>query len=115
MKFRKRTYRDRRRDGFRLEEGHHSKKGIISTVLGIVGIIAVILMTFISSSENNNSGIISGFLGLLMLGISAWGLYISVDSLKEKEVKYLFPIMGLFSNGALLIFLLALYIIGIFI
>lgn len=91
----------------------HSKSGIISTVLGIVSIIVLIILALYSGFHGGNSGMVIGGIGLAALIFSVAGFLIGIQSLNEDEVYYGFPVVGTSLNTILLIVYIIIYIMGV--
>jgi hypothetical protein len=90
----------------------HTKKGIISAAIGIAVAVGFIIISIISSASNGNGGMILGFMGLLLLGMSIFGFVLSYKSFKQKDIFYRFPIIGITLNGLMTVVLLIIYILG---
>lgn len=103
----------KKRNNYKFSDKIHSKKGILSFLIGIVSLIIFIVTTYISSKSGGNGSLYLGLLGIVAMIMTIYGFTIALKALKEKEILYLFPIIGITLNAILLIFYLILYVIGI--
>lgn len=100
------------KDMIKFSGRHHPKLGIASTIIGIFVWIGFIASTVISVMNQGNGGLVIGIIGLAIFFLSIYGFYISYQSFKKKDIFYIYPILGAFFNGFMLIFLLIIYILG---
>ena len=91
----------------------HTRLGILAAVIGIIAVIGFIATSLVSSSYNGQGGIAIGIAGLGLFAVSLFGFYISLKALKERYIYYRFPIIGISTNGFIMITLMILYILGI--
>lgn len=107
--------RKRKKEEFHFSGRHHSKLGMISMIGGVATWSVMICLSLIASSSYGNADVIIGAIGISLLVLSGFGFVMAYTSTKEKDIYYRYPIAGMLLHGLLLIFLLALYIIGIWI
>lgn len=101
------------RDTIRFSGRKHSKKGIFSSVIGMVAVLGFLTISMISGLNHGNGTMMLGVLGLMLLVFAVYGCYLSYQSFKERDIFYHFPITGMTLNGVLLILLFILYILGL--
>lgn len=102
----------RDKDMIRFSGRKHSKTGIWSAVAGIFATSGFIAVSAASGALGGNGGILFGFLGFLLLGLSVFGFYLSYISFKQRDIFYRFPVIGAILNGIMVIILLVIYILG---
>lgn len=93
----------------------HPIKGIIAAILGILIILGFGVISVLSALDGGNGSLMIGVVGLILLAVSIIGFVLSYQSMKEKDIFYVYPIIGIISNGVMLILLFVLYVIGIII
>lgn len=103
----------RRRGNIKFQGRQHSKRGMISLLLGILVIVAFITISFISGTNKGSGGLILGIIGMLCFAVSIFGFILSIKSFREKDIFYVAPVIGVGSNGIMMIVLFSLYIVGI--
>ena len=91
----------------------HSGQGIASTVfagisLGIFCAAALCALIF-----HGKGGMYLGALGLIAIGLSAYGFVVGLKSFSEKNRDQLFCKIGAVGNGVLMVIWLALFLVGI--
>ena len=92
---------------------HHSRRGIISTILAGIAIIAIIALAIFSSKVSGNGGILYGGIGLCAYIISITGLILGIQSLKEEEIYYTIPRIGAILNTITVVVYGIIYIMGV--
>lgn len=103
----------RRRGNIKFQGRKHSKRGMISLLLGILVIGTFLTISFISGTNKGNGGLILGLIGMFCFAVSIFGFILSIKSFHEKDIFYMAPIIGVGSNGIMMIVLFCLYIVGI--
>lgn len=92
----------------------HSKKGIISTILGVLSIGALIILAISSSLSGGNGSLLVGGLGIIALIVSFIGFTLGISSCKEDEVYYSYPVVGTSLNGIIFVIYIIIYLMGTF-
>ncbi len=87
--------------------------GFISTVVGCVGVIALIVMISIATKTAGNASVWLGLGGLVLLAVALAGLLTGVSGFKQKDIFYALPIIGVVLNGVLFIGMVILYFFGL--
>lgn len=103
----------RRRGTIRFQGRNHSKRGVFSLLIGILVIAAFIAVSVISGMNQGNGASILGAIGIIAFAISIVGFLLGIKSFKEKDIFYVAPVIGVGSNGIMIIVLFSLYIIGL--
>lgn len=87
----------------------------ISIVCAIVDLIIMIILCYKATTSNGNVGIITGLVGVLAIIIGGYGIYYAVKGIREDDNNYFtIPLIAIIANSVLTLFLVVLYIIGIF-
>lgn len=91
----------------------HSLQGLISTILGAVGILGIGILIYISTYLKGNSNVWTGFFGLFVFAVTLTGLIIGVLGFKQKDIYYTLPILGTVLNGMVFLGTVILYFLGL--
>ncbi len=91
----------------------HSKYGLISMGIGILVVITFFIISFLSGKAGGNGVMGLGAIGLTCFVASIWGFLFGIKSFKDKDIYYVPPVIGLGSNGIMMVVLFTLYVIGI--
>ena len=92
----------------------HAKKGIQSCLLAAVSIVLVILMFKNSFEAKGDISILYGFVGLAIPVIAWRGLVYAIRGFNEREKNYITCKIGAGCNGALIFWMCAIFIRGLF-
>ena len=92
----------------------HEKKGIQSCLLAAVSIVLVILMFKNSFEAKGDISILYGFAGLAIPVIAWRGLVYAIRGFNEREKNYITCKIGAGCNGALIFWMCAIFIRGLF-
>lgn len=103
----------RKKEVFKFSGRKHSIRGLISVIFGGITLIALILLSVISSLSGGYGGLILGIIGMVLFVISITGFILGIKSCREKEIFYTAPVVGMVLNGFLSIVFFVLYMIGI--
>ena len=98
----------------RLAVKSHPKLGIISTILGLISLIAFGSACFFSGTRGGNAGIMIGLVGMLCFVISVVGFLCAWISLHQEDIHFTFPTIGSVINGIQVLGYMLLYIMGTF-
>ncbi|MCH5253044.1 MAG: hypothetical protein J1F22_08765 [Lachnospiraceae bacterium] len=90
----------------------HPVPGIISFILGILSALALCVLFVLSSLSKGTSGIIFGFLGVLVFLVSVVGFILAVRCYDKEDIYLFTPAVGSVLNGLLIILCMMLYIMG---
>lgn len=101
-----------RKGSYKFSDKTHPVRGVISTLLGITGILSLVALFITSGLQGGQGGGVLGGIGLLVFAVSILGFTLAILSLKEKEIHYSFSVVGASLNGGLLILCFILYVLG---
>lgn len=101
-----------RKRGIKFTDKSHATKGIISTILGGISLVLMIVLVVISYSMKGAAGIYAGSIGLTAFVVSVIGLIAGFSSFKERERYYLFSKIGSLLNVMIVVLWIGIYIIG---
>jgi len=90
----------------------HTKMGIASAIMGIVVVIGFLALSIRSGLAGGNGSFLLGVLGLLLFVLAVCGFVLSYQALKQKDIFYRFPVIGVVLNGIMTVLLLIVYLIG---
>ena len=85
----------------------------MSAVIGIIVVIGFVAISLVSGYYGGEGGVVLGIAGLLLFVVSIFGFYLSIKALKQADIYYRFPMIGITTNGIMMIVLMVLYILGI--
>lgn len=88
--------------------------GILSAVVGLLVVCGFITLSVISGIHGGEASLLIGIAGILLFFIGLFGFILSYRELKQRDIYYRFPMIGIITNGIMLIFLLVLYILGLY-
>lgn len=91
----------------------HSTKGILSAVIGGIAWLIFLVLCVSSSSTRGNAPLLVGIVGILDALLGLAGMRIAWSGFQEKDVYYIFPIVGMLENGILFVIYFSLYFMGI--
>lgn len=103
----------RKKEVFKFSGRNHSIWGLISVIIGGITLLALIILSVISSLSGGNGGLILGIIGMVLFVMSIAGFILGIKSCREKEIFYTAPVVGMVLNGFLFIVFFALYMVGI--
>lgn len=86
------------RKGYMFTNKKHSQRGIISSVLGAIALVSVILAVALSYREKGVANARYGVAVMFAFLIAIGGFVQGVRAKMEKDVFLLFPVFGLVSN-----------------
>ena len=95
-----------KRRNFIFTNKKHSEKAIMGTILGMISLVSLGIVIFLSYQKNGETPVSYGLTGLLATIFSMIGLILGILTLQEKENFRLFPWLGTILN------VLALAVIG---
>lgn len=101
-----------RKRGVKFSDKKHSIKGIISIVIGLVSLVALIVLFYLSAKTKGGGSINLGLVGVIILILSILAITLSYQGYKERDIHHYVPVIGLILNGLLFLVLFILYIVG---
>ena len=88
----------------------------ISILCGVANLIIIGIMCYRATSTNGKLGIITGLVGVLAIIVGGNGIYYAFKGVREDDNNYFtIPLVAIIVNILLTVFLVVLYIIGIFV
>ncbi|NLJ91189.1 MAG: hypothetical protein GX323_09860 [Clostridiales bacterium] len=102
-----------RKKGVRFSDKKHSIKGIISLAMGIISLILLIVLFYLSARASGSGGMVIGYMGVAILITSIIGAFLAYQAYKERDVYYNLPLTGLIINLLIFLTLFVLYIVGL--
>ena len=103
---------ERRKQSLRLTDKKHPPMGIAATVIGFLSAILFCMICYISGLQNGKSGIVIGIGGLGCFLLSIIGFCMTWISLKQENIRTLFPTIAAVINGLLVVMYSFVYIWG---
>jgi len=91
----------------------HSKKGAASIAAGAVAWVVFVILCIASAMAEGNAGLLAGWLGLLDMSLAGYGIYLAMKGLKERDVYYVLPFIGMTLNCILFVVYFSLYFTGL--
>lgn len=98
---------------YKFSDKKHPVEGIVSFAMGIIAMLLTLAAIILSEQAKGQGGMLIGTLGMAAMLFSLAGAVLAVYCFKKKEIHYRFPVFGVVLNSILLLFLLALYGMGI--
>ncbi len=102
-----------KKSSFKFSDKSYSKRGIISTIIGIISLIVLTIIFIASSNSYGNGELILGLIGDLIFIASLIGLGIALYSFKESDIYYRYSILGAGINSLIVVSLFALFVVGL--
>lgn len=90
----------------------HSQKAIMSTILGIISMVSLIIVIFLTYLKAGNATKSYGLTGLLVTVFSLIGLILGLFSIKENDRFHLFQWIGILLNSILLLAMVGIIYAG---
>ncbi len=101
-----------RRHKIQFSDRSHPKAGIVSTVMGAVALILLIVLCLISGAARGLSGGWIGVAGMWTLILSIVGFVLAVKSYKMEDIYRITPMLGSILNGVVSVVMMLLYVQG---
>jgi hypothetical protein len=77
----------------------------------VLGFIAISIVSGIRKGEG---GMLIGIIGIILFVIALFGFILSYRELKQRDIYYRFPMIGIITNGIMLIIFMIIYIAGLY-
>ncbi len=87
--------------------------GILSAIVGIAVTLGFVTVSIVSGVMGGQGGKLLGILGLLMFALAVFGFILSYKALKQRDIFYRFPLIGIVLNGFMTVLFVIIYILGI--
>ena len=104
----------RRAKKFGQVKRQHSKRGMISCMMGVLSLFFMALIFSAAYINREESGILLGFMGILVLLMSVSGFRRALEGFKERERDYITCKIGVGMNGAFAAIMILIFIRGLF-
>lgn len=88
----------RRKSGYMFTNRRHSKRAIMSTILGSISLVSLIVVIYLSYAGRGQVHGSAGMTGLLITLFSMTGLILGVITAMEKDRYKVFAIAGIILN-----------------
>jgi hypothetical protein len=92
----------------------HTRLGILSAMIGILTVIGFVAICIISGVNGGEAGLYIGIIGIFIFVLGLFGFVLSYKGLKQRDIYYRFPMIGIVTNGTMLIILMIIYILGLY-
>ena len=88
----------------------------ISIICGVANLIITCILCYRATTTNGDLGLITGIVGVLAIIIGGNGIFYAFKGVREDDNNYFtIPLVAIIVNILLTVFLVVLYIIGIFV
>ncbi len=104
--------RRRGRRKIQFSDRSHPKAGIISTGMGAVALILLLILCIISGADRGLSGGWIGVAGMWTLILSIVGFVLAVRSYSMEDIYKITPMLGSIFNGVVVVAMMLLYVAG---
>lgn len=101
-----------KRRKYKFTDKNHSVQGVVSSIIGIVCILAVAGMVAVTYQQNGQTGKWIAVPGIIVLLLAMTGMYYGVLGMKEENTYRLLPWLGCGMNGIVLAAFVLIYILG---
>lgn len=106
--------RKQKQSSLKLTDKKHPPLAIGATLVGLGSAISFFVVCMVSSQSHGKAGVYIGVWGIFCLLLSAAGFVMSWLSLRQENIRTLFPTIAAIINGLLLVFYFLLYFWGSF-
>lgn len=90
------------RKGYQFTNKRHSKKAVMSTVYGALGLTCLVTVLYLSYRSGGEAPVKYGVAGVLVTLFALIGLLLGVLAAREKDRYRFFAVLGLILNGVTL-------------
>lgn len=101
-----------RQSSLHLTDKRHPVAGVLAMFLGIISVISFVVLCFISSQSHGHAGMFVGFLGILCFILSLIGFVMSWITLRQENIRPVFPTIAAIINGLEVVFYFVLCILA---
>ena len=105
--------KNKKKHKVKFTEKKQSVQGILSAVVGIITVLILAFVLYKTTTSGGTSGLLIGVAGFLVLACSIVGMVLSARSFKQKDIYYVWPIVGLVTNGGVFLGMVILYFLGL--
>ncbi len=115
MAFLKNVYKDKGdSDSLKLSAKKHPVKGIVSTILAVLSLLLFVAACILAGVKNGKAPMYVGIMGFMSFIIAIIGTTLAWMSLREPDIRVIFPSIGGIINGLSLLLYLIIYIWGFY-
>ncbi|MBR5509420.1 MAG: hypothetical protein IKV59_05150 [Lachnospiraceae bacterium] len=101
-----------KRRKYKFTDKNHSVQGVVSSIIGIVCILAVVGILAVAYQQSGQTGKWIAIPGIVVLLLAVTGMYYGILGTKEENTYRLFPWLGCGINGIVLAAFVLIYILG---
>ena len=83
-------------------------------MIGILVVLGFITISIVSGINKGEGGLLLGIIGILLFVFAVFGFVLSYKEMKKRDIYYRFPMIGIITNGIMLILLVIIYILGLY-
>lgn len=83
-------------------------------MIGILVVLGFITVSIVSGINKGEGGLLLGIIGILLFVFAVFGFVLSYKEMKKRDIYYRFPMIGIITNGIMLILLVIIYILGLY-
>lgn len=102
----------KKRGSYKFTDKTHPIVSILMVAMSIIIIITIGVLSYQSSLSAGNGPLMYGVISFFAMLLSLGGFLVSIFSLKQRDIFYLFPVLGAVLNGITFIGLFVVYLIG---
>ena len=113
-KKKKREILKRRAQKFGQVKRQHSKRGIVSCMMGVLSLFFLALIFSAAYINREESGILLGFMGIGVLLMAISGFRKAKEGFKERERDYISCKIGVGVNGIIAVLMILVFLRGLF-
>ena len=77
-------------------------------------VLGFITVSIVSGINKGEGGLLLGIIGILLFVFAVFGFVLSYKEMKKRDIYYRFPMIGIITNGIMLILLVIIYILGLY-
>lgn len=88
----------RKKKNFIFTNKKNSKRAIMAVILGVISLVSLGIVVFLSGLSGGSAKVSYGFTGLLAAFFSLAGLLLGVVTVQNKDYYKLFPVLGILFN-----------------
>lgn len=105
----------KKKESIQFSGRNHTLVGVLSGIIGLLVIMGFIALAIISGLYGGKGGLVIGIMGILLFALAVIGFVLSYKGLKQRDVFLRFPMIGIISNGIMLLLLVIMYVMGIYV
>ena len=110
---RKRSSDRKRRRKYKFSDKHHTKRGIIASLLIIPGLAMIVISIVLAAENRGEGGYVVGLLPFLSLLTSTAGIVLAATTFRKPDTIYTFSWIGLIANISIWMFVASMTAAGL--